>query len=275
MFLHADSFDQDLSLWNLNELMRSQNMFLNADAMIANQGVDTTPNANYFIGETTTGDASSETVTGGNGNDILSGLGGNDKIAGRDGWDKLYGGDGNDSLLGGGKDDLLTGGEGNDKLFGGSGRDTAIFGSGNNRIDLANANRQNTREGRDLFRSIENVKGGDGNDYIYGDGVNNYLYGEAGNDRLYGRAGNDQLCGGLGKNTLTGGSGNDTFQINTGDGRDTITDYNSGEDFIQLLGGLTESDLNFTFDGGHTRISNDGDLLAIVQNTVADDLTFI
>ena len=31
-------------------------MFFNADAMLANQGVDATPNANYFIGETTTGD---------------------------------------------------------------------------------------------------------------------------------------------------------------------------------------------------------------------------
>ena len=32
----------------------------------------------------------------------------------------------------------------------------------------------------------------------------------------------------------------------------------------------------FSYMGGHTRIKNDeGDLLAIVQNTVADDITFI
>ena len=90
---------------------------------------------------------------------------------------KLYGGDGNDRLLGGGKDDLLSGEKANDKLIG-RGRDTAIFGSGNNRIDLANTNRQNTREGRDILTGIENVKGGDGNDLIKGDSVNNYLYGE-------------------------------------------------------------------------------------------------
>ena len=150
--------------------------------------------------------------------------------------------------------------------------------------------------------SIENVKGGDGNDLIYGDGVANYLYGETGNDRLYGRdgydrlygesgndrlfggdgndilfggAGNDFLKGGLGNDQLTGGAGRDKFSINTGTGRDVITDYTSGEDKIKLLGGLTEDDLTIREVGSHVKIQYEEDLLAIVQNTVADDLTFI
>ena len=97
-----------------------------------------------------------------------------------------------------------------------------------------------------------------------------------GNDRLVGGDGIDRLTGGIGNDTLNGGLGNDIFQINTGIGRDVITDYTSGEDRIKLLGGITESDLTFSYVGGHTRINyDDDDLLAIVQNTIADDITFI
>ena len=99
--------------------------------------------------------------------------------------------------------------------------------------------------------------------------------GGSGNDRLVGGDGIDRLTGGVGNDTLIGGVGNDIFQINSGIGRDLITDYTSGEDRIKLLGGITESDLTFSRVGGHTRISDDGDVLAIVQNTVAADITFI
>ena len=96
-----------------------------------------------------------------------------------------------------------------------------------------------------------------------------------GNDRLVGGGGIDRLIGGVGNDYLTGGGGNDIFQINSGSGRDVITDYTSRDDRIKLLGGITENDLTFSYVGGHTRISYDDDLLAIVQNTIADDLTFI
>ena len=83
------------------------------------------------------------------------------------------------------------------------------------------------------------------------------------------------FTGGLGNYQLTGGAGRDKFSINTGTGRDVITDYTSGEDKIKLLGGLTESDLTIREVGADMRIKYEGDLMAIVQNTVADDLTFI
>ena len=99
--------------------------------------------------------------------------------------------------------------------------------------------------------------------------------GGSGNDRLVGGNGIDKLTGGVGNDTLIGGSGNDIFQINSGIGRDVITDYGNGNDRIKLLGGITENDLIFSYVGGHTRIKDDDDLLAIVQNTVAADITFI
>ena len=48
-----------------------------------------------------------------------------------------------------------------------------------------------------------------------------------------------------------------------------------GEDRIELLGGITESDLTFIYQGNNTSINYQDDLLAIVQNTIASDLNFI
>ncbi|WP_321505365.1 M10 family metallopeptidase [Breoghania sp.] len=60
--------------------------------------------------------------------------------------------------------------------------------------------------------SIENAKGGSGQDQINGNGLANYLYGNAGNDTLNGGDGNDILWGGLGADHLNGGAGIDRAQ---------------------------------------------------------------
>ena len=46
---------------------------------------------------------------------------------------------------------------------------------------------------------------------------------------------------------------------------------------IHLLGGIREIDLSFQERNGHTKITwdNTDDLLAVVANTIASDLTFI
>ncbi len=65
------------------------------------------------------------------------------------------------------------------------------------------------------------------------------LYGHAGNDTLNGAGGADYLNGGTGNDTLTGGSGADRFVFRTGDGLDTVVDFNpSGlsHDVIDLHG---------------------------------------
>lgn len=63
---------------------------------------------------------------------------------------------------------------------------------------------------------IENAIGGSGNDTIVGNAVDNMLTGGAGND------------------TLTGGAGADTFVIRPSDGSDSITDYSTAEDRIEV-----------------------------------------
>ncbi|HEV8679979.1 MAG TPA: M10 family metallopeptidase C-terminal domain-containing protein [Stellaceae bacterium] len=96
-----------------------------------------------------------------------------------------------------------------------------------------------------LTTTIENAKGGSGNDTITGNEANNVLYGNAGNDSikgaggadtLYGDDGNDDLNGdgnltaSPGNDTLYGGGGNDSLKgaggadyLSGGTGSDTAT----------------------------------------------------
>ena len=98
------------------------------------------------------------------------------------------------------------------------------------------------------------VIAGDGNDLIDGGNGKDILLGGAGNDTIDGGTGKDILYGGVGADTLTGGNGADTFKFDKGDtsltvedgsrwsifsfgrvsGYDTITDFKSSEDKLEL-----------------------------------------
>jgi Ca2+-binding RTX toxin-like protein len=87
--------------------------------------------------------------------------------------------------------------------------------------------------------TIENARGGGGNDTLTGNEATNRLDGGAGNDALAGGEGGDTLIGGAGTDTLTGGGGADTFRFAAGDSavgsaRDRITDFDG--DLIDLSG---------------------------------------
>jgi Ca2+-binding RTX toxin-like protein len=66
-----------------------------------------------------------------------------------------------------------------------------------------------------------------GNDNFYSGDGNDKLYGGSGNDKLDAGAGRDLIHGGTGKDVLTGGTGVDTFLFKTGDGKDTIMDFDA------------------------------------------------
>ena len=66
---------------------------------------------------------------------------------------------------------------------------------------------------------IENVKGGSGNDVLFGDSRVNKLYGLGGDDILYGGPGADELYGGADDDLLIGGTGVDL--LDGGSGRHT------------------------------------------------------
>ncbi|MBV1798032.1 calcium-binding protein [Siccirubricoccus sp. G192] len=126
--------------------------------------------------------------------------------------DQILAGLGADSVFGGGGDDVLYGGTGSSLVRG--------------QMAMANA--------------------ADGADLLCGEGGHDLLDGGAGNDTLRGGTGDDTLIGGQGVDVLAGGAGLDRFVfglmplgLDTGRAagqRDTINDFQPGEDLIDLTG---------------------------------------
>ena len=139
------------------------------------------------------------------------GQAGNDSILAQNAVAKplyLYGSDGNDTLRGGGSDDHLFGQNGNDSLEGLNANDYLSGGTGTDTVDFSSATADLTITlddvandsgvGVDDVRSdVENVKGGYGDDRLYGSPAANYLEGGGGADDLFGYDGNDTLQGGV------------------------------------------------------------------------------
>jgi len=84
--------------------------------------------------------------------------------------------------------------------------------------------------------SIENIWGGSGNDYLYGDGRANYLDGQYGDDHLYGGAGNDSLAGYDGYDYLYGEADNDLMWPEYGGGEMWGGTGNDTYDFVMTYG---------------------------------------
>ena len=157
--------------------------------------------------------------------------------------DTFYGGIGSDRVSGSSGDDILYGGDGADWLDGNSGNDWLYGGAGN-----------------------DNLNGGEGRDRLFG-GI--------GNDNLNGGEGRDRLVGGAGDDNLTGGEGRDRFVLTEGEGTDTITDFEDGQDFIVLDKTLTFGQLTFTQSGSDAliRIGNEGELLASLKGVDVNLIT--
>src|SRR3546814_17370565 len=78
----------------------------------------------------------------------------------------------------------------------------------------------------------DTLEGGDGDDWLYGDGREQATAGAGGADKLYGGDGPDHLIGGSGNDLLAGGAGADWFVFASGSGADEIIDFVSGADNI-------------------------------------------
>ncbi len=136
----------------------------------------------------------------------------------------LTGNAGNNRLQGDQGNDLINGAHGDDKLLGSFGNDTLQGGKGD---DI--------------------LKGGLDNDLLQMGNGDDVGFGGKGNDTLEGVRGDDILKGGAGQDTMTGGYGDDVFLFtrklhSTNAASDSITDFTSGEDLIDL------SAFNGTFD---------------------------
>ena len=89
------------------------------------------------------------------------------------------------------------------------------------------------------FDKDDRIDGGAGADLLDGGAGADRLYGGAGVDALKGGAGADLLAGGAGVDTLTGGEGKDWFTLHQGaltsdNTLDVVTDFTQGEDKIKV-----------------------------------------
>jgi Ca2+-binding RTX toxin-like protein len=165
-----------------------------------------------------------DALSGDEGDDFLFGGAGNDSLRGLDQNDILYGQDGNDNLNGGNNDDILYGGLGDDVVNGGNGDDLLIWDAGFNRYDGGgdidtidysaalvgitvnlNTNANQTTVGAQIerVRNVENIIGGNFDDFIQANNRVNILTGNNGDDVFIvdGTHGYDD--------TYNGGAGND------------------------------------------------------------------
>lgn len=175
-----------------------------------------------------------DTIFGFDTDDTVALLRGDDSMDAGDGNDTIEGNNGNDTINGNLGDDSLNGGSGDDKLNGGQGNDTLIGSSGADLV-LGKTGDDSLIAGRE-------------DDTLEGDSGQDTLQAGKGNDSLDGGADNDRLFGSLGDDEMTGGTGDDLFVIHADSGNDTITDFTSGEDRIDVkkLDITTLSDLGLT-----------------------------
>lgn len=147
-------------------------------------------------GNATFGTDGNDTIYGNNSpsfSETIFGGAGDDFISSYAGADTLYGEAGNDTLIGGSEADILDGGDGDDTLDGGYGPDKMIGGRGNDIIG----------------NSLNDMKG-----------TNSPLPGGA---TFYG----NNITGGEGDDTIYGSIFGDIYNFELGDGKDTITEYNT------------------------------------------------
>jgi Ca2+-binding RTX toxin-like protein len=182
--------------------------------------------------DTLTGCAGDDNLAGKAGTDTLNGGGGNDRLSGDDnpnettgGADTLNGGAGDDILdgHGGPGDDRIDGSDGDDQsiadatpdgadtFFGEAGTDTMSYSLRNIAVAVTPDDRADDGaflEGDNVASTVENITGGQGGDFLFGNALANKLFGGNGSDSL---------------NAVDGISGNDVVDGAQGTGTDSCT----------------------------------------------------
>lgn len=197
--------------------------YLGNDVLNGGNGVDTVSyedNRGAVFVNLTTGQGFGNSAQGDTYISIENVLGSSagDFIIGNVAVNRLDGAEGNDTLIGG---------LGGDALIGGGGVDTASYedNQGAVFVNLSTGLGFNNAAEGDTYQGIENLKGGLFNDFFIGDAAAN------------------RLTGAMGADTLLGAGGADTFVFDYAPGAtsiygspnvDTILDFTSGQDKIEL-----------------------------------------
>ena len=232
------------------------------------------------------GGASNASIFGGDGNDVINGGSGA-------GTSFLYGDTGNDVIYGNGNANYIDGGagddyinctsstgftkaygdDGNDSLFGGVGGSDLHGGNDNDLLQNSVTGESNWLSGdagNDTLRGgsthYNELRGGDGDDLLYGAGGTNWLYGDAGRDRLYAGYTSSNVYGGDGFDSLFGGPGNDYL---SGDGGCDVIVAVGGGQHDHLHGGGADGAMDtFWCDAESSEIVDDADWTETVAGAV-------
>jgi VCBS repeat-containing protein len=251
-------------------------------------------------------DDSQDIIVGGEGNDSINAGGGNDFVVGGGatdgstrqslnadsnpngrGSDTIRGGSGDDTILGGGWNDDLVDDDGwytdgeevegdtdQNQIWAGSGRDMAA-GSGGDDL-IGGSTGQDTLKG---LGGDDTLYGNDDSDSLLGGNGDDLLYGGSGDDTVDGGAGDDRIWAGAGDDLLTGGDGSDTFAFGASAGNDTISDFNTDEDSLDLaargfadLAAVEAASSDATVDGESGLLIDlgDGESVFLVGLAVSD-----
>lgn len=186
----------------------------------------------------------------------IEGTAGNNSLNGTAAAEFIKGLDGNDVINGNGGEDLLEGNAGNDIVTGASSREF-IHGGKNNDILYGNG-------GEDI------LVGGSGNDLIYSGSGADRIEAGLGNDTIYANGGADVINSGAGNDTVWLGSGHATVTLKTGDGQDTVNNFQLGK--TQFKVGSLQG-LSFADSAKGAQIFQGSDLLATVSHTSASVLS--
>ncbi|NEP47957.1 MAG: hypothetical protein F6K65_03660 [Moorea sp. SIO3C2] len=162
---------------------------------------------------------------------------------------------GNDTLSGTGANDRIEGLAGDDMIFGREGINTLLGGDGNDRIEGGS--------------KLDVIRGGSGNDTIFGSEGNNELFGDSGDDLIFSGSGDDFINSGSGNDTLFLGGGDDLIVLETGNGFDTITNFQLGMTTFDVA---NPNDLSIVDGANGAEISSGGNLLAVVRFNQASTL---
>ncbi|WP_192357609.1 beta strand repeat-containing protein [Mesorhizobium mediterraneum] len=97
----------------------------------------------------------------------------------------------------------------------------------------------------DSLINIEDARGSDFADYLFGNSADNLLIGEGGDDTLVGNGGDDTFIGGAGNDTMDGGAGSDTLDYGSEGGPHGVVVNLLGDGGVQ--GGLPSDTAIDTF----------------------------
>ena len=228
-------------------------------------------------------DGTDDFLQGGTSDDTMSGGTGSDIIIGGAGDDTIDGGAGQDFIIDGAGDDTMTGGTDADTFFffEGHGDDTITdfskadgdkivlsgFGAAIT-WDALSTNITTVADDNNVVTGIRIDLGEWGGGTITLEGITSVddvtedmfvLHALTGSDGV-----DDTLTGGAGDDTMTGGTGADTFVFKEDSGKDTITDFDTGNDKIDLSGfdaAITWGELSARI----TTVTDDGNEVTGVQ----------